>query len=142
MLTFIIPLTKIAATTVFNHMVKYSGSQLDAVFHALADTTRREILAKLASGDAVVTELAKPFNISLPAISKHLNVLEHAGLIQRHKSGRIRRCQLTPAPLATAAEWIQHYQQFWNTQIDSLEKYLSKNKSKATTSTKRSNKKE
>jgi len=108
-------------------MVKYSDSELNKVFHALADTTRRGILARLADGDALVTELAEPFDMSLPAISKHLTVLEKAGLLHRHKDGRIRRCELTAGPLETAADWIKYYQQFWETRLDSLAEYLEKN---------------
>jgi len=105
-------------------MVKYNDSELNKVFHALSDATRRAILSRLASGDAVVTELAEPFNMSLPAISKHLTVLEKAGLLQRHKDGRIRRCQLNAGPLEDAADWIKFYRQFWETQLDSLAEYL------------------
>ena len=110
-------------------MVKYNNSELDRVFHALSDTTRRAILARLASGDALVTELAEPFDMSLPAVSKHLTVLEHANLIHRHKDGRIRRCQLNAGPLETAADWIKFYRQFWEAQLDSLAAYLEENKS-------------
>jgi len=111
-------------------MVKYSDSELNKVFHALSDTTRRGILARLAKGDAVVTELAEPFDMSLPAISKHLTVLEKAGLLQRHKDGRIRRCELNAGPLETAADWIKFYRQFWETQFDSLAEYLERNQKK------------
>lgn len=111
-------------------MVKYNDSELNMVFHALADTTRRAILARLANGDALVTELAEPFDMSLPAISKHLGVLERAGLLHRHKDGRIRRCQLIAGPLATAEDWIIYYRQFWESQLDSLENYLEKTKVK------------
>ncbi|MFV1983901.1 MAG: ArsR/SmtB family transcription factor [Thiohalomonadales bacterium] len=111
-------------------MVKYQESELDKVFHALSDSTRRAILARLANGDAVVSDLAKPFEMSLPAISKHLSVLEKAGLLQRHKDGRIRRCELIAGPLETASEWIGFYKQFWNAQLDSLADYLEKNKDK------------
>jgi len=107
-------------------MVKYSDAQLDRIFHALADTTRRAILARLSQGEALVTELAEPFDMSLPAISKHLNVLEKAGLLQRHKDGRIRRCQLNAGPLENAADWIKFYRQFWETQLDSLAEYLER----------------
>jgi len=107
-------------------MVKYNNEQLNHVFHALADTTRRGILERLSQGEALVTELAEPFDMSLPAISKHLNVLEKAGLLQRHKDGRIRRCQLNAGPLENAADWIKYYQQFWETQLDSLAEYLEK----------------
>jgi len=115
-------------------MVKYNNSDLDKVFHALADTTRRAILAKLANGDALVTELAEPFDMSLPAISKHLTVLEKAGLLNRHKDGRIRRCELNAGPLETAADWIKYYQEFWETKLDSLAEYLEKNRQNEDTS--------
>ena len=112
-------------------MVKYKDSKLDHVFHALSDSTRRAILNRLAQGDAVVSELAEPFKMSLPAISKHLTVLEKAGLLQRHKDGRIRRCELTAAPLESAAGWISLYRQFWSAQLDSLADYLEDNKNKS-----------
>ena len=109
-------------------MVKYDDSQLDMVFHALSDSTRRAILARLSVGDALVTEIAEPFDMSLPAISKHLGVLEKAGLLQRHKDGRIRRCELNAAPLETASNWIRFYRDFWEAQLDSLTSFLDKNK--------------
>lgn len=105
-------------------MVKYQDKDLDNIFHALADSTRRAILMRLTDGDAVVSELAEPFEMSLPAISKHLNVLEKAGLLQRHKDGRIRRCELLAGPLETAADWIKFYRQFWESQLDSLADFL------------------
>jgi len=111
-------------------MVKYSdqqqqtNDQLDRTFSALSDPTRRAILAQLAKGEIQVSEIAAPFGISLPAISKHLTVLEKANLITRHKDGRLRRCQLTAGPLESAADWIQFYRQFWQTQLDSLTRYL------------------
>lgn len=107
-------------------MVKYSDSELDQVFHALSDTTRRAILARLANGDVQVSELAEPFEMSLPAISKHLTVLEKAGLLHRHKNGRIRRCELNAGPLENASAWITFYRQFWETRLDSLAEYLEK----------------
>jgi len=105
-------------------MVKYP--ELDTVFAALADPTRRAILERLAEGEASVTELAEPFadEMSLPAISKHLRVLETAGLIQREKQGRVHRLQLRPAPLKDAAHWLAYYRQFWDEQFDSLADYL------------------
>jgi len=109
-------------------MVKYIESELDKVFHALADGTRRAILA---NGDAMVTELAEPFHMSLPAISKHLTVLEKSGLLQRHKDGRNKRCELNAAPLKTASQWIDFYKQFWNAQLNSLANYLDKNTEKS-----------
>ena len=111
-------------------MVKYTDSELDKVFHALSDTTRRAILARLTTGDVQVSELAEPFEMSLPAISKHLNVLEKAGLLHRHKDGRIRRCELKAEPLEGASDWIKCYQQFWETRLDSLADYLQKKQQK------------
>lgn len=105
-------------------MVKYSSSSLDTTFAALSDSTRRAILARLSYGEASVTELAKPFNISLPAVSKHLRVLEQAGLLVREKEGRVHRCRLVAEPLKDAAHWIAHYQQFWEGQFDALADYL------------------
>jgi len=97
---------------------------LDSTFAALSDATRRGILARLASGEASVTELAKPYDISLPAVSKHLRVLESAGLVARSKDGRVHRCRLEAAPMKSAADWIAHYRQFWEAQLDSLQRYL------------------
>jgi len=93
-------------------VVKYQPGSLDATFSALADPTRRAILARLARGERSVTELAEPFDISLPAISKHLGVLERAGLLARAKDGRLRRCCLVPGPLRDAAQWIASYRRF------------------------------
>lgn len=106
-------------------MVKHSPNALNITFHALADPTRRAILARLAQGHTTVTELAQPFDISLPAVSKHIRVLEKAGLLTQEREGRIRRCHLNPAPLRQANDWIAQYQQFWETQLDSLADYLS-----------------
>lgn len=105
-------------------MVKYNGHSLDAIFSALSDPTRRAILGRLAEGEVTVGELAEPFDMSLPAISKHLRVLERAGLLIREKDGRIRRCHLNPEPLKEAAEWINHYRQFWEEQFDQLSAFL------------------
>ena len=109
-------------------MVNYQAPppSLDAIFSALSDSTRRSILERLAEGEATVTELAQPFadDMSLPAISKHLRVLENAGLIIRAREGRIHRLRLNPASLKTAAEWLAYYRQFWDTQFDSLADYL------------------
>jgi DNA-binding transcriptional ArsR family regulator len=98
---------------------------LDAVFSALADPTRREILSRLAEGEASVSELAEPFDMSLAAVSKHLGVLEEAGLLTRQKSGRVRNCRLVSEPLQPALRWIVEYGAFWEEQFDSLERYLS-----------------
>lgn len=107
-------------------MVKHSSDTLDSVFAALADPTRRAILERLAEGDCSVTELAEPFAMSLPAISKHLRVLAHAGLLVQEKDGRIRRCQLVAEPMQNAAAWLNHYRQFWETQFDALADFLAR----------------
>ena len=109
-----------------NHMVKYQSSELDATFGALADATRRGILEQLSGGESSVTKLAEPYNISLPAISKHLRVLERAGLLSQEKDGRVRRCRLDAGPMKEASEWIGRYQRFWEQQLDSLASYLDK----------------
>jgi len=105
-------------------MVKYSDAHLDTTFHALADPTRRGILAQLALGEASVGELAAPYDMSLPAISKHLKVLEGAGFLTREKDGRVHRCRLEPAPMKEAADWIDQYRRFWEGQLDRLADYL------------------
>lgn len=97
---------------------------LSTTFAALADPTRRAILARLATGEASVGDLAQPFEISLPAVSRHLKVLERAGLIERKVDAQWRRCQLTPEPLAQAADWIEAYRGFWEARFDDLEKFL------------------
>jgi DNA-binding transcriptional ArsR family regulator len=99
-------------------------SSLDQVFSALADPTRRAILARLALGEASVGELAEPFDISLPAISRHLKVLQGADLITREKDAQWRRCRLHPEPLKEAADWISQYRKFWESQLDALADYL------------------
>jgi DNA-binding transcriptional ArsR family regulator len=98
--------------------------QLNRTFAALADPTRRAILARLASGEASVTELAEPFAMSLPGISKHLKVLERAGLIARGREAQWRPCRLQPRPLKDAADWLEHYRGFWDASFDRLESYL------------------
>jgi DNA-binding transcriptional ArsR family regulator len=101
-------------------------NQLDSTFAALADPTRRAILARLAAGDATVGELAEPFRISLPAISRHLRVLEDAALIEREREGKHRRCRLKPAPLKAAADHLDHYAKFWTGAFDRLDAHLKK----------------
>jgi len=105
-------------------MVKHSQADLDATFAALADGTRRAILARLASGEASVTELAKPFDMSLPAISKHLKVLERAGLIARGRDAQWRPARLDAGPLKEVADWVDHYRKFWEESFDRLDEYL------------------
>ena len=97
---------------------------LDGTFSALADPTRRAILARLALGEATVNELVAPFRLSQPAISKHLRVLERAGLISRGRVAQTRPCRLEAAPLKEAAEWIEHYRRFWSESFDRLDGYL------------------
>jgi DNA-binding transcriptional ArsR family regulator len=99
-----------------------SPDRLDTTFAALADPTRRAILARLASGEASVGELAEPFDMSLPAVSKHLKVLERAGLIGRSRTAQWRPCRLEAGPLKEAAEWIEHYRRFWDESFDRLER--------------------
>ena len=111
---------------IFNHMVKYKSNELDMTFGALADATRRGILEQLSGGESSVTKLAEPYNISLPAISKHLRVLERAGLLSQEKNGRVRRCRLDAGPMKEASDWISRYQRFWEQQLDSLAIYLDK----------------
>lgn len=108
----------------FNHMVNNQTADLDRVFHALSDPTRRALLASLQHGERTVTELARPHSISLTAVSKHLGVLERASLVTRLRSGRQVRCRLEPAPLAAASEWIEHYRNFWTLRLDSLDDLL------------------
>jgi DNA-binding transcriptional ArsR family regulator len=98
--------------------------RLSATFAALADPTRRAILSRLASGEAAVTELGKPFDMSLPAISKHLKVLERAGLIARGRDAQWRPCRLEAAPLKEISDWVERYRRFWEGSLDRLDAYL------------------
>ena len=101
-----------------------SPDSLSTTFSALADPTRRAILARLVWGEASVTELAEPFEMSLPAVSKHLKVLEHAGLITRGRAAQWRPCRLAAGPLKDAADWLEHYRRFWEQSFDRLGDYL------------------
>ena len=105
-------------------MVKYQTRRLDRVYSALSDATRRLIFEQLATQEMSVSELAAPFEVSLPAISRHLRVLEAAGLLAREKQGRIIRCRRLAAPLQSAGEWIVSYRTFWESRFDALERYL------------------
>jgi DNA-binding transcriptional ArsR family regulator len=107
-----------------------SSDQLSATFAALADPTRRAILARLASGERSVTELAEPFDMSMPAVSKHLRVLERAGLITRGREAQWRPCRLEAAPLKQVAEWTERYRAIWEQHFDRLENYLQELKAK------------
>ena len=100
------------------------GDHLSTTFAALADPTRRAILARLALGESSVTELAEPFEMSLPAISKHLKVLERAGLIARRREAQWRPCRLEAAPLKDIASWVEYYRRFWEESFDRLDAYL------------------
>jgi DNA-binding transcriptional ArsR family regulator len=107
-------------------MIQAAASDtLSATFSALADPTRRAILARLASGELSVTELAEPFDMSLPAVSKHLKVLERAGLIARNREAQWRRCRLEASPLRDVSAWIDQYREFWEERLDRLEAYLA-----------------
>ena len=102
----------------------FSEDELDAVFHALSDRTRRALVARLADGPAKVTDLAAPFDMSLPAVSKHLHVLERARLVRRSVDGRIHRCSLGPRPLRDAEAWISRYRPFWEETLEALARYV------------------
>lgn len=107
-------------------MVKYPSATLNRTFAALADPTRRQILAHLSRGDRCVTDLARPHAMSLPAISKHLRVLEKAGLLRRRRYGRVHEIQLEAKPLKRAAQWVEEYRKFWEGSLDRLAEYLEK----------------
>lgn len=107
-------------------MVKYSSKTLNQTFAALSDPTRRRLLAHLARGDQRVTDLARPHAMSLPAISKHLRVLEKAGLLRRRRYGRVHEMHLEPEPLKQAAQWVEKYRKFWEGSLDRLADYLEK----------------
>lgn len=102
-------------------MVEQRSEQLDAVFHALADPTRREMVRRLSRRECCVTELAAPFDMTLAAASKHLKALERAGLVHRTVQGRTHVCRLDPRPLASAQAWLRSYEQFWNQRLEALD---------------------
>jgi DNA-binding transcriptional ArsR family regulator len=102
-----------------------TDGRLDATFAALADPTRRAILARLATGEATVNQLAEPFDISLPAVSRHLKVLQKAGLIAQGREAQWRPCRITPAPLAEVSDFVEAYRELWERRLDRLESYLS-----------------
>lgn len=105
-------------------MVEYLDDVLDRTFAALADPTRRAIMSRLTAGEATVTELAEPFDLTFAAVSKHLGVLDKAGLVTRTKDGRLRRCRLDAQPLKAASDWIAGYGRFWDSQLASLAEFL------------------
>ena len=105
-------------------MVELQTPQMNSVFHALGDATRRQMLRDLAARERTVSELAEPYAMSLAAASKHIKVLEHAGLIRREVRGRTHVCRLDPGPLASAHEWLGFYERFWTSRLDELERLL------------------
>jgi DNA-binding transcriptional ArsR family regulator len=105
-------------------MVELQTPQLNAVFHALGDATRRQMIRELSVGQRTVSQLAEPYAISLAAASKHIKVLENAGLIRREVRGRIHMCRLEPGPLASAYDWLNYYERFWTRHLDVLEDLL------------------
>ncbi|MCJ7996611.1 winged helix-turn-helix transcriptional regulator [Rhizobium cremeum] len=105
-------------------MVEYLEQSLDNVFHALGDATRRRMLRELTSGERTVGQLAEPFDMSLAAVSKHIKVLEAAGLLRREVRGRTHFCRIEPGPLASAHEWLEFYERFWTSRLDTLERLL------------------
>ena len=119
-------LTFIRAVFIFNQMV--DSSSMNEVFHALSHDARRAMLARLASGELTIGELADPFSMSLEAASKHVRVLERAGLVRRTVEGRTHRCRLNPNRLAEAQRWLKYYQRFWTERLDALEAMLAPSK--------------
>ncbi|WJH40465.1 metalloregulator ArsR/SmtB family transcription factor [Aliirhizobium terrae] len=105
-------------------MVELHAQQIDTVFHALSDATRRQMLRELTRGERTVGQLAEPYAMSLAAASKHIKVLEGAGLVRREIQGRTHLCRLDPGPLATAHEWLSFYEHFWTDRLDALERLL------------------
>ncbi len=109
---------------ILNHMVKYQNAALDQTFAALSDSTRRAILARLGTGSVTISELAKPFPMSMPAVIKHLEVLADAGLLSREKNGRVVACRLKAEPMQEAMNWLAYYEKFWTGQLDRLAAFL------------------
>ena len=109
---------------IFNYMVEHESPELNLIFHALGDSTRRQMLRDLTDGERSVSELARPFAISLAAASKHIKALEAAGLIRRKVRGRTHICSLDPGPLASANQWLRYYERFWTGRLDTLEQLL------------------
>jgi DNA-binding transcriptional ArsR family regulator len=106
-------------------MVEYTDTQLDTLFHALGDATRRRMLRELTHGERTVTQLAEPYAMSLAAAAKHIQVLESARLVRKEKRGRMHVCRLEAQPLARASDWLRHYERFWTTRLDVLERLLN-----------------
>jgi DNA-binding transcriptional ArsR family regulator len=117
-------LTAEAARTILHYLVKYESDALGRTFSALADPTRRAILARLARGEASVTELAQPFDLSLPGVSKHLKVLQRAGLITQGRNAQWRPCRLEAPRLKEVSDWVGEYRRFWDESFERLDEYL------------------
>ncbi len=113
-----------AVAVIFNNMVELETSQLDRIFHALGDATRRRMLRDLATGERTVGQLAEPFAMSLAAASKHIKALESAGLLSREVRGRTHVCRIEPGQLASAREWFAYYENFWTARLDTLDRLL------------------
>ncbi|KAA0699542.1 ArsR family transcriptional regulator [Neorhizobium sp. P12A] len=122
-------------------MVELEAIEMDSIFHALSDATRREMLHELADGERTVGQLAEPFAISLAAASKHIKVLEGAGLIRREIRGRTHLCRLEPGPLASAHQWLSFYERFWSGRLDVLERLLREEDARESTNPKRGDEK-
>jgi DNA-binding transcriptional ArsR family regulator len=131
-------LTIVCNAPIFNLVVELKADELDTVFRALGDATRREMLARLARQECTVSELAEPFDMSLAAASKHIKALENAGLVQRTINGRTHVCRLAPAALAEAHQWLGFYQRFWTDRLDALERELNAEEKAVKSKTKRS----
>lgn len=125
------PLLHITGFPIFNRMVEYKSTTLNRVYAALADPTRRAILSRLTQQEARVTELAEPFAMSLNAVSKHVRILEEAGLIRRNVQGRDHYLSLDATPLQEATVWLENYRQFWTTRLDRLDSFLRQKQRKA-----------
>jgi DNA-binding transcriptional ArsR family regulator len=117
-------------------MVELEMTELDTIFHALGDPTRRRMLRELTGGERTVSQLAKPFTISLAAASKHIKALENAGLIRREVRGRTHLCRLDPGPLASAHQWLGFYERFWTRRLDALERLLHEDDARKSSSRK------
>ena len=114
-------------------MVNYERQQLDRTFAALGDPTRRAIVTRLAEGTASVGDLAEPFDMTLAAVLKHVRILEQAGLLTHHKTGRVRQCQLKTVALKQASAWLDHYSTFWEHQLTALAKFVDQSEALSTT---------
>ena len=109
-------------------MVNYTENELNTIFSALSDPTRRAMLSRLANEDMSVADLSQPFAMTKPAITKHIKVLENAGLLSRTIEGRVHRCRIKPEPLKAVSKWVSFYEQFWNKKLDALDHYLRETK--------------